>query len=62
MSRGRSHAVRVLTLVVALYIVARFFGWTGPRSTIDWRPELMYPAIAVITLWGLARLARFATK
>lgn len=58
MDRRTARVVRALTVVAALYIVARFVGWTGPYSRIDWEPGLMYPAIAVITLWGIARITK----
>ena len=52
---NRTHAVRALTLVAAVYIVARTMNWTGPGSSVRWMPELTYPAIAIITLWGVSR-------
>lgn len=51
----RAHAIRALTLIAGIYIVARTLNWTGPDSTIEWMPELLNPAIAIITLWGVTR-------
>lgn len=50
--------VQALALVVALYVLANFIRWTGPNSRVRWDPRLMYPAIAIITAWGVARIAR----
>jgi hypothetical protein len=58
MSPRKTHAIRSLTLIASIYIVARMAGWTGPDTQIDWDPGLMYPAIAIITLWGIARMTR----
>lgn len=52
------HAVQALALIVALYVLASFIRWTGPDSRVRWDPRLMYPAIAIITAWGVARIAR----
>jgi uncharacterized BrkB/YihY/UPF0761 family membrane protein len=50
--------VQALALIVALYVLASFIHWTGPNSRVRWDPRLMYPAIAIITAWGVARIAR----
>ena len=57
-ARVQARAVRALALIVALYVIARLIGWTGPHTTVDWRPDLMYPAVLLITLWAIAKLAR----
>ncbi|MCA9304731.1 MAG: hypothetical protein KC996_11470 [Phycisphaerales bacterium] len=55
-SPERAHAIRALTLIAGIYILARTLNWTGPESTIRWMPELLSPAIAIITLWGVSRV------
>ena len=54
----KPHAIRSLCLIAAVYIMARALRWTGPNSTVEWAPELMWPAIGIITLWGIARMTR----
>lgn len=57
-SSTRAHAIRSLCLIAALYIMARTLRWIGPDSAVEWMPELMWPAIGIITLWGIARMTR----
>lgn len=57
-SSNRAHAIRSLCLIAAIYIMARTLRFIGPGSTIEWTPELMWPAIGIITLWGIARMTR----
>lgn len=52
----RAYALRCVLLVGAMYMLARLAGWTGPGNGPPLVPELLWPGIGLITLWGLWRL------
>lgn len=56
--RERAHLLNCVLLLLALWMVARVSGWLGPSSELRVVPELFYPAVLLITAWGIARLAR----
>jgi len=52
----RDRVVRGVLLVAALYVVARFAGWTGTPHPVEFHEPLLVPAVILTTAWGLARL------
>ncbi|MCC6970885.1 MAG: hypothetical protein IT434_11770 [Phycisphaerales bacterium] len=51
-------ATVALIVIGAMYLLARAGGWTGPRRSVELDTSLLYPGIALISLWGFTRLAR----
>lgn len=51
-------AIVALVVIAGLYLCARALGWTGPNPRVELEPRLLYPAIVIVSAWGIARLTR----
>lgn len=54
----RKRLLLSVVLVGAVYALARADGWVGPGAHRELMPELLWPAVIVIGLWGLSRILR----
>jgi len=61
----RSPFARIITAILvlaAVYVLARTTGWTGSHAHLPLDDNIMWPAVILITAWGLYRLANGGTR
>ena len=54
----QTHMLRSSALLLGVYIVARNTGWIGPNAHRPILPEVFWPAVYLVTAWGVYRLLR----
>lgn len=52
----KQHILQAALLLGSAYVLARVLHWTGPGADVEFIPELLWPGIVVISLWGLWRV------